>query len=317
MGAFLRDARELELAVIVAAAVYPTGERSHAWITGLQPLRWAGDSPHETKGHPMFKTTHAPCSLGVDGMALLGRTVHDLRGFRFAEAGGGGDGAPAVPPGTTPSPAAEPPKAEPPATEPPKGGEPPKAEPPKDGDPITAPVGGVPFNELPAETQTEVRRLRTRDREATQQRTEWEQAGITPERRKELGKLLGYEKDETPDVAALTGSVAALTTRAETAEERAVAAERANMVLLEAPDAGGNAKLLLDSNGFTATIKALDAPDQAAIQNAIKTWVAAHPEHAARPTGGLPAASGGRQQGASGLPAKTGLEGAVAKQLGQ
>ena len=145
-------------------------------------------------------------------------------------------------------------------------------------------------------------------------RTEWEQAGITPERRKELGRLLGYEQDETPDLATLSSQAAALTTRAETAEAGLAAQQRANIVLLQAPDAGGNPRLLLDSTSFTESIKGLDPADPAAFKAAIETWLAAHPEHKATPTTPVPGSVGvTRQQGATGAAPKPGLEGAIAK----
>lgn len=223
---------------------------------------------------------------------------------------------PAAPPATppadpahNPAPPAPPAPATPPPAAPPAT---PPATPPAATDPITAPVGNVPFDQLPPETQAEVRRLRQADQQARQQRTEWEQAGITPERRKELGKLLGYEQDETPDPAALAASIAQTTTRAETAEARASELERANMVLLTAPDAGARAASLLDSKGFTESIKALDATDQTGIRTAIDTWLQTHPEHRASPA--IPPSSATpRPQGATQGQPKPGLEGAISK----
>ena len=54
----------------------------------------------------------SPVLRDIDGMAVIGRTLHDLRGIRYDEGEGGG------------APAAEPPQPEPPATP-----EPPAAEP--------------------------------------------------------------------------------------------------------------------------------------------------------------------------------------------
>lgn len=263
------------------------------------------------------KLTPAAVACGPDGMALLGRTVHDLRGFRYSDAGNTGPAgaaaaaaaapaAPAAPAATTetapPATTAAAPAA--PATTTPTTAAP--AAPGSVGDStdgITAPVGDVKFEDLPAATQAEVRRLRQADQAAREQR-------------RTLGLALGYEK-ETPSPDQLTTQVGELTTRATAAESRAQAAERANIVLLEAPDAGGNANLLLDSRGFTESIAGLDPTDRAAIQTAIKTWVAAHPEHAGQASirGQLPGSSTGRQAGATGTPRKPGLEGAIADQM--
>lgn len=260
-----------------------------------------------------------PCRIDADGMALLRTPVNDLRGIRYHSGDPANPPSTAVPPTTTPpatDPATTPPSTTPPTTTPPST-TPPATTPPANVDPITAPVGDVPFDQLPAATQAEVRRLRQADQAARAARTEWEQAGITPERRKELGKLLGYEQDETPDVAALTARVGEVTTRAETAESRASAAERANIVLLEAPDAGGNPRLLLDSMGFRQTIEGLDPSDSAGIKTAIETWLTAHPEHRAAAVPPVPGSVGvTRPAGASGAAPKPGLEGAIAAAQG-
>lgn len=237
----------------------------------------------------------------LTGLALLGRTLADLRGHRFTDAPGGGAPAPAAPPAP----------AEPPAEPAPKADD-------KPADP-TAPLGDVPFDQLPKATQDEVRRLRELDKTHRSEKAAMQaqlEAGMTPAQRKELGKLLGYEKDDTPDVAALTETATTATTRAQALESSNADLTRANIVLLEAPDAGGNSRLLLDSKAFTDSIKGLDPADSGAIKTAIETWLTAHPEHKAAAGPAIPPSSAPqRQQGAGGGVAKPGLEGAISKAM--
>lgn len=255
----------------------------------------------------MFGTNPTACRLTVDGLALIGTTASTIRGLRFHT------GDPANPPSQNQPPATDPatPPTPPPATDPatPPPGTPPAATPPAPNpDPLTQPVGGVPFDQLPKETQSEVKRLRQNEIRIKSELA----TGISDERRKELGKLLGYEKDETPDPAALTTAVGELTATRDTLTSENSDLKRANMVLLTAPDANANAALLLDSKGFTESIKGLDPTDTAAIKTAIETWVKDHPAHAATPLRpGLPGSSGPRQQGEPRTPGKTSLEGAI------
>ncbi len=273
------------------------------------------------------KPAPAPaCTADRDGFAVLGMTRHARMGIRYSNGEGGAApaaapagqaadaaaaaaAAPAHPGAGTPAAGAAPAAA---AATPPAAAATPDAN-GKIPDAQQPPVGGVPFAELPAETQAEVRRLRADDAKWRQQLA----TGMTDETRQTLGKALGFI-DDTPTPEALAKGLGEVTTRAEAAESRATAAERANMVLLTAPDANANASLLLDSKGFAAKIEGLDPTDSAGIKAAIEAWVKDNPAHALGPVRpGLPATSGPRQQGSPQTPAKPGLEGAVAAAMGQ
>jgi len=255
----------------------------------------------------MPDTPRPLAARGPDGLAIIGRTLHDLRGIRF-DTGEGGN-APAAPAAPAPSPAPAPAPANPPTPAPPANPAPAAAPPanppapPADPNDPEAPVGGVAFADLPAETQQEVRRLRQADRANRAALA----AGMTEERRTELGKLLGFV-DEQPDPAAVTARVSELTsTNAELA--------RANMVLLTALDAGARAASLLDSKSFTESIAGLEPTDKAGITAAIQTWLTAHPEHRATAGPALPPTPGSPGHTGDKSAVKPGLEGAIASAL--
>ena len=179
----------------------------------------------------------------------------------------------------------------------------PPAPAPGDGPADTDPVGGVPFDQLPPATQTEVRRLRQADRAAR----EALKGGMTPEMREQIGRALGFIEETPPAAEDVTARVSQLTSSL-------ADAQRANMVLLAAPDAGARAASLLDSRSFTESIAGLEPTDSAGITAAIKTWIDAHPEHRAAPA--LPPAPGpGRPGGDQRSSGKSGLEAAVAAAL--
>lgn len=260
------------------------------------------------------------CHSDRDGLAVLGSTRHALMGIRYSDGAGGA--APAAAPAGQQAAAAAAAAAAPPApgTATPPAATPPAATPPAATPPaVDAPVGGVPFDQLPAETQAEVRRLRQSDLAWRTERSTLQaqlEAGMTAEQRKELGKLLGYEKDEAPDATALTQQVTQVSGERDTLKDALSASERVNMVLRTAPDANANADLLLDSKGFADKIKGLDPTDRAAFKTAIESWVAENPTYAVTIQPGLPRTSTPRATGNSTTPSKPGLEGAIAKQMG-
>jgi hypothetical protein len=261
------------------------------------------------------------CRIDADGMALIGTPRLDMMGLRFHSGDPVNPPSATTPPATTPPattpPATTSPATTPPATTPPST-TPPTTTPPAAEDPITAPVGDVKFADLPPETQAEVRRLRTLDQQNRAKATEWEAAGISPAMREQLGKALGFV-EENPTVEGLTGKVGELTTRASEAEAGLAAANRANMVLLQAPDAGARAASLLDSKGFTESIAGLDPTDATGIRTAIDTWLTSHPEHRASGViaGTIPPSGVTPRAGGAGSQAKPGLEGAIAGALAQ
>lgn len=264
-------------------------------------------------------TTHKPCALrGPDGLAVLGQTLHQLRGIRYEGGeGGAAPAAPAAPAGGAP---AEPAPAAPAGGAPAAPAEP--AAPAKVPDSEQPDIGGVKFTDLPKETQEEVRRLRSLDARARDEKAALEAKlaeGLTPEQRKELGKLLGYEKDEAPDAAALSAQINTVTTRAETAEATVADLTRENMTLRLAPEAGANADRLLDSKGFEKVLKGLDPAKPAEFKTAIEAWVKDHPADAATP-GQRVAPSSGGQRPTGAVPARSSsgtLEGAIAGAMSQ
>lgn len=251
-----------------------------------------------------------------NGLAVIGSTAHEIRGIRFDDGEGGANpatpAAPAAPAPAAATPPATPaapapgaaPEATPPAAAPAPAGQP-APSPQNGGDEITAPVGGVPFDQLPPETQAEVRRLRQADRA----NREAMRNGMTAETREQLGRALGFIEEPPAGAEEVTARVSELTTSLNDAQ-------RANMVLLAAPDAGARAASLLDSRSFTESIAGLDPTDRAGITAAITQWVTEHPEHRATPA--IPPAPGASRPAGEGTPTrKTGLVGAIADAIGQ
>jgi len=261
------------------------------------------------------KPTQIPATVrDADGMAVLGRTLHALRGIRFG-AGEGGDGGTGGDAGGTGGDGGDGSSNDGDkggsndagGSSDDKGGAGDKGAESKQG-----PVGGVAFADLPKETQDEVRRLRKSDQTL---RADLKN-GMTEERRQELGRQLGFlEDDKAPSAEELAGALTDKTTRLTETEAENMSLKRENMVLQTAPDAGANAAQLLDSKGFAEVIKGLEPNDKPALTTAIKDWVEKHPTFAANTRGALPARSGDRQQGAGKGQSKPGLEGAIAAQM--
>lgn len=232
---------------------------------------------------------------------MLQRTAHrlELRGIRYSNAADGASGAAAQAAAAAAAPGA------------PAGGQQQapagqQAAPADDaaaqaahaaegGDPLEAPVGGVKFSDLPPATQAEVRNLRRSEQTLKADKaslSEQLSKGLTPEQRKEMGKFLGYEKDDTPDVGELT-------TRAAQAAATAQATARENMVLRAAAGQGANGDQLLDSKAFEKTIEGLDPTDRPGIEAAIKSWITSHPTYASAPAAAASSGSspaGGEQR---------------------
>lgn len=200
----------------------------------------------------MSTTTIHPCTLGVDGLAQLGRTRNDLRGLRFANdpapSPAPADPAPADP---APTPAPAPAPSDPAPTDP-------------------APAGGK-VEDLPSwaqkllgDTRAEAAKYRTGAQTAAQKA---EQALAD-----KIAVALGQKPDASTDPAALT---AALT-------ETQAAKRQADLQLAVYRAAGANGAnpdALLDSNTFLASVKDLDpsaADFGTQVGGAIKAAVAAN-----------------------------------------
>lgn len=205
----------------------------------------------------MSITSQPLAQRGPDGLAVLGRTLPDLRGIRF----NGDEGGNAPVAETPPTPAAEAPKPTPPAAAPPAAPE--KVE------------------DLPAWAQkiiADTRKEAGDHRAAAKTAADKAQKDLT----EKLAVALGLKPDAATDPAALTESLTkaqqdARTSTIHLAVYKAAAAHQGN------PDA------LLDSNTFLASVQSLDPASgdfATQVSDAIKAAVAANPNlKAARAAG--------------------------------
>lgn len=184
-----------------------------------------------------------------DGLAVIGRTLNDLRGVRFDEGEGGN--APATPatPAAVPAPPAPAASAAP--------------------EPSAAP--DVPdWAKNPADAERMVRDLRA---EAAKTRTEAKDAiaKAQQELTDKLAVALGLKPDAAADPAALTASL----TEAQT---KATQAARELAIFKAAAQTGADPSRLLDSNSFMSSVNGLDPNDGAAVTAAITAAIAANPQ---------------------------------------
>lgn len=183
----------------------------------------------------------------VDGLAVIGRTLHDLRGIRFDEGEGGN--APAVPAA--------------PAAADDAAGEAALAA------AIAEANGSQTVESLPDWAQKLIRDTRT---EAATHRTAAKTAGdkATQDLTDKLAVALGLKPDAATDPAALTASLTA-------AQQQAQNAARELAIYKAAGSAGANPSRLLDSNTFMTSVAGLDPADGAALTAAIKSAIADNP----------------------------------------
>lgn len=188
----------------------------------------------------------------ADGMAGLGRTLHDLRGIRFEENNGGN--TPAGTPAAPAAPAGAPAPAAPPAGEP-------AAAP-------AAPAWDGKIESLHPDAQKIITDLR---KEAGDNRVK---ATTAEQRTQAILKAAGIVPEEKDPAALLT---AAQATAAQSARELAI---------YKAAGTIANPLALLDSTSFLASVSGIDPADGPAITAAITAAVAANPNlKAARAAG--------------------------------
>lgn len=187
----------------------------------------------------MSETVSTPVRRDVDGMALIGRTKHDLMGIRYDD---GEDGN--TPEGETP-----------PANNEPSAGETPKPEAPKPAPPAES-VEKV--EDLPAWAQKIITDTR---KEAGDYRAA---KNAETERVNAILKAAGIETEEPDPATLLTQS-----------QTEAAAAKRELAVFKAAAAAGADPVKLLDRNSFTSTIKDIDPSDGDALKAAITAAVEA------------------------------------------
>lgn len=219
-------------------------------------------------------TTQTPIAAQAHGLAIIGRTVADLRGHRFGE-GEGGNAPVGAPPAPAPAPAGTPAAPAPAA---------PSA--PAEGAIPLNPATGVPFTA--AETQARISSLNA---EAKGHREAREAAEAT-------ATAANAQRDAV--LAALGLTPTGGTTPPDPAQLEATLAERTaavdstareNLVLRIAGVQGVVADKLLDSKEFDKKLSALKSDDRAGVETLVSQWVTDHPEHKAAPVAA--ASSGG------------------------
>lgn len=195
----------------------------------------------------MSTITQPVTARDVDGLAITGRTLHDLRGIRFEEGEGGNQPAPAAPaePATPPAPAA-----------------------------AAEPAAGTPgkVEDLPDWAQKIIHDTR---QEAANHRTAAKTAAdqASKDLTDKLAVALGLKPDAATDPAALTASLTKAQQDARDASIKLAVYQAANTHQ-------GNPDALLDSNTFLAKVQALDptaADFGTQVSDAIKAAVAANP----------------------------------------
>jgi len=203
--------------------------------------------------------THVPLALrGPDGLAVIGRTLHDLRGIRFGDGEGGNAPASEDPaPGEEPQPSGDPAPTDPPAD--------PAADPKPEDKPETF------SREYVEQLRKEAAGYRTRAEKDAKDAAEAAEKALV----EKLGKALGLIKeDEQPDAAAL---IAQAQSEKQAAEQASAAAARELAVLKVSDKHGANTTAMLDSRAFVSKLEALDpsADDfAAAVDSLVKDTVA-------------------------------------------
>jgi hypothetical protein len=219
---------------------------------------------------------HAPHPALRDalGLAVIGRTVHDLLGIRYNEGEGGN---------TPPAGGQEPPKPTPPTPTPPAAATPPAGatEPPAPNPPK------VKFEDLDAETQAYVRGLRAEaaDNRKAADAAAAEAAAAKAQRDKVLAAM-GLKPDgseQDPDPAALESKLTVAAAETENTK-------RENLVLRVGPGLGANVDKLLDSRSFTNKLAALKVDDREGVTALITEAITADVSLKSAPA---PAASSG------------------------
>lgn len=246
-----------------------------------------------------------PAHTDADGMAVVGRTLHDLRGIRFDEGTGGNQPAAPAPganppapqstaPGTEPTaPAAQSTTATPPAAPAPN----PALGP--DGNPWDPARAGARIAEVNAEAKAN--RERATALEAEKAASDKRLADVLAA----LGlKPDGSAAEKTPEQ--LAAEVSQATTR-----QDEIAREN---IVLRVAGATVNADRLLDSRGFVTELSALKADDRAGVEALVNTWVQKDPTLTVTPAA---AASGGAgHTGTAPSTARKSREAAIAERYG-
>lgn len=225
------------------------------------------------------RTAHAVLT-DRDGLAVIGRTRHDLMGIRYeGEPGGNTPPAPVPAPPADPVPAPTPAPPAPPAPAPPAPAPAPPAPTPQPPAPTPAPP--INFQGDPNEYVRDLREENKTRREANQD---------------------------------LTTKVGTLTQTNETLTAQNASLARANAVILAAGGLGANASAILDAKSLDTKLAAVDPSDPEAVKAFITEAITANPAFKTGPA--LPPTSGGGHQGGTPPATSLTLDGAVKKALG-
>ncbi len=194
-----------------------------------------------------------------DGLAVIGRTRHDLMGIRYEGGEGGNAGAAGAAGGEGTQAGTAGQQGE---QQPPWGDDPTKFDPNKAWGLIQAVRGDLAAEKAKREQAIQ-------EAVAQAQQSQKEQLA-------QLGRLLTGEQEPETDPAKLQASLAALqgtVTEKDTALTQATAAAKAGQVALQvallAPGLGGNPSLLLNNEQFKTSVASVEPTDEAAITAAI------------------------------------------------
>jgi hypothetical protein len=210
------------------------------------------------------------------GMAIIGRTLHDLRGIRYEEGEGGAGGDAAAQAAAAATKAAADKAAADAAAKPPWGDDPTKFDPDKAWNLITN-----LRNDVEGEKTKRDAAIATAVAAATEKAAKDAVAGIA--------KLLSGEKEPETDPVKLAAQVTDLSTQVsekDTTLTKAQADLKASAIYLAAATIGAgqaNLKLLLANEEFKTSIASVEPTDEAAIQAKITAALQANPALKATP----------------------------------
>lgn len=230
-----------------------------------------------------MQTNHAPhTTRDAFGVAVIGRTVHDLMGIRYNEGEGGN--APAggqEPPKPGPANTAPNPTPPAPATTAAGGGT-------TDQKPESTASPKVKFEDLDDDTKAFVRDLRT-EAQTHRQRADAaaDEAKAAKAQRDAVLAALGLK----PDGSEVDPDPAELQARTNAAVADTESTKRENLVLRVGPGLGANVDKLLDSRSFTDKLAALKVDDREGVTALITEALAADATLKAAPAAA--ASSGG------------------------
>lgn len=206
----------------------------------------------------MSITTTPLAARNADGLAIIGRTLHDLRSIRFDEgeggnapAGAGGDQAAIAAAGAAAGAAG----AQQPSTEskPPWGDDPSKFDPDKAW-------------KLIQNVKGDVEAEKSKREQAIKEAVAQAQKDIVAQ----IGKGLGFgQQEQETDPVKLAASLAERSTALTTAQAAVKSGQVATQVAILAPGLGASARLLLNNEAFKSSIASVEPTDEAALTSAI------------------------------------------------